>query len=256
MAAQKKAPRQLRLPLRPGTPYQGVRAAKRAARRHTPGYRSEGIASGSLSSVASDARLGGPIAKHYEAARDESDSPEVQEAYRHFARETHQQFRFLTRPVHRGGAGIRVEVMGEDPYDSHAALVKDVKENRRLRVLSTRSTGSHPLLSDRENNEFRAVHDYFGHVATGRDFSRHGEEAAWQSHSQMYSPQARGAMTAETRGQNSALIYGRSGGFPEQKSLDMPSWAQQRSYKEAAAEAARSRSQSLSPQFEQMRLWE
>jgi hypothetical protein len=55
------------------------------------------------------------------------------------------------------------------------------------------------------------VHDYFGHVKDGVGFRADGEENAWRSHSAMYSPLARMAMTSETRGQNSWLNFGPYG---------------------------------------------
>ncbi len=58
-----------------------------------------------------------------------------------------------------------------------------------------------------ENEKFRAVHDVFGHGLHGNPFGAKGEENAWAIHSQMYSPLARLAMTAETRGQNSFVNY-------------------------------------------------
>jgi hypothetical protein len=59
------------------------------------------------------------------------------------------------------------------------------------------------------NDAFRAVHDAFGHFGPGNPFFRApGEERAWAEHSRMYSPDARGAMTSETRGQNSWLNFG------------------------------------------------
>jgi hypothetical protein len=67
------------------------------------------------------------------------------------------------------------------------------------------------------------VHDGFGHLASGRGFDRHGEDAAWDAHSQMYSPLARLAMTTETRGQTSTFIwYHRGRRFPDQKVLLLP----------------------------------
>jgi hypothetical protein len=84
--------------------------------------------------------------------------------------------------------------------------------------MSSATTGGHPFFSDEENDQFRAVHDAFGHAAIGRGFSRHGEEAAYQAHSQMFSPEARPALHTETRAQNSVVNYGRKpGSFPEQK---------------------------------------
>ncbi len=60
-----------------------------------------------------------------------------------------------------------------------------------MRVFAT-TEGEHPLMTAAENDLFRAVHDLFGHGAAGRTFDRHGEEAAYRSHAEMYSPLARG----------------------------------------------------------------
>ena len=46
-----------------------------------------------------------------------------------------------------------------------------------------------------------------GHAIYGNQFGPKGEEIAWAIHQQMYSPLARLAMTAETRGQNSLVNY-------------------------------------------------
>src|SRR6266700_7501765 len=59
-----------------------------------------------------------------------------------------------------------------------------------------------PLLN---NDLFRIVHDYFGHLKEGNGFRAAGEDNAWRTHSKMYSEAARPAMTTETRGQNSAV---------------------------------------------------
>ena len=70
---------------------------------------------------------------------------------------------------------------------------------------------------------FRAVHDVFGHAASGRGFDRHGEEAAWLKHSTMYSPLAARALATETRGQTCARIFHYGGRrFPEQKAVLLP----------------------------------
>src|SRR5262249_10272335 len=49
---------------------------------------------------------------------------------------------------------------------------------------------------------------YFGHFKEGVGFRADGEENAWRSHAAMFSELARGALTSETRGQNSWLNYG------------------------------------------------
>lgn len=55
------------------------------------------------------------------------------------------------------------------------------------------------------------MHVLFGHLKEGNGFRSEGEENASRSHSAMYSPPAREAMTIETRGQNSWVNYGPDG---------------------------------------------
>jgi hypothetical protein len=66
-----------------------------------------------------------------------------------------------------------------------------------------------PVTGMNENEQFRAVHDYFGHLGTKRPntFGPKGEENAWLAHRQMYSPLAEPAVTSETRGANSFVNY-------------------------------------------------
>jgi hypothetical protein len=58
-----------------------------------------------------------------------------------------------------------------------------------------------------QTEQFRAVHDLFGHGVYGNEFGPKGEELAFGAHSQMYSPLARIALATETRGQNSVVNY-------------------------------------------------
>jgi hypothetical protein len=147
----------------------------------------------------------------------------------------------------------------EDPYAASPALgYRDMVENGRLFVFPTDfgfgtsasfDPSTNPLLArvgrigDKPdavaNDAFRAVHDAFGHFGPGNPFFRHqGEERAFLEHSRMYSPEARGAMTSETRGQNSWLNFGPFGEqnrtalgadtvFADQKTGLMPSWTAQ-----------------------------
>lgn len=138
-------------------------------------------------------------------------------AWNAFAVETMTQYAALIR------SGIRVRVVSEDPYSGASEMFASVSRGY-LEILSTRETGGHPILSDDVNDAFRAVHDVFGHAATGRGFDRHGEEAAWLAHSEIYSPLARLAMTTETRGQNAALIA--RGSFDAQRIGILPDWCQ------------------------------
>ena len=168
-------------------------------------------------------------------------------AYRAFCDETIAQFHFLTGTRGRGPVrrtrgrgldplcrtrgrgldplGVTVEVVDYDPYETAQAMAADLRR-RRLRVYSTRASGNpHPYLSDAVNDMFRAVHDAFGHAASGRGFDQDGEEAAWLKHCAMYSPLARRALTTETRGQSCALLFHYQGRrFPGQKLALLPEW--------------------------------
>lgn len=151
-------------------------------------------------------------------------TPELSASYDALRKETRQQFDYLTSPKEKGGLGIRVEVSAEDPYKSPKEMHEDVLKNNRLRVLSTESTGGHSVFSNEENDMFRAVHDAFGHLSIGRNFSREGEEAAYGSHSRMFSDKALKALTSETRAQNSYLI--NTGDFTPNVPFDVPEWSQ------------------------------
>jgi hypothetical protein len=141
--------------------------------------------------------------------------PGAHAAFADMARQVHHQYDHLT-----GAMGVHVEAVDHDPYANHLEMTQDLARNRHLAVLSTRATGPHTFFDDETNDKFRAVHDAFGHAATGRSFDRHGEEAAWLAHSRMFSGPARHAMTTETRGQNSMLIA--TGKFAKQKTALLP----------------------------------
>jgi hypothetical protein len=156
--------------------------------------------------------------------------PKAVPAYHQMREETMRQFDHMTAPRSRGGMGIDVEVTKHDPYGSRGVnsvvgeFRDDVVENNRIQALSTKSTGGHPFFSNDENDMFRAVHDVYGHLGSGRGIDFDGEEAAFQKHSRMYSPLARQAMATETRGQNSALRM--HGEFQDQKVGLLPSHMQ------------------------------
>lgn len=189
------------------------------ALRYQPSVRA--VPAQAYAAVRLDPALGAAIAAAYVAApsRDERAYP----SYARFCQETVRQYHFLIGRVEFGGLGVAVRIVDEDPYQSVESMVDDMRE-RRLKVWASAASGNaHPYLSDGENDMFRAVHDAFGHAASGRGFDRHGEEAAWWKHSLMYSPLARRALTTETRGQNCALIFHHgSGRFPEQKAALLP----------------------------------
>lgn len=180
-------------------------------------------------SITADRTRGEHIAAAYLAAP--LYDPRAELAYQAFRDETVRQHAELSRQISLTVSDTDPYALdagddGSDPFVAWSAMCADVRENGHLAVWNSRLTSWSPLLGPDVNDMFRAVHDFHGHYMSGRDFSRHGEEAAWTRHSRMYSPLAREAMTTETRGQNSVFIW-VSGGteFPVQKVITMKEWA-------------------------------
>jgi hypothetical protein len=129
----------------------------------------------------------------------------MEKAYRQLAKETSDQFEALpvNTSFHRNGEGN---------YNGAREMAGDVHGNKHLYVFQGGDphdflNGVDPHTGLNENEKFRAVHDLFGHAIYGNEFGPAGEEKAWGIHQQMYSPLARLAMTAETRGQNSVVNF-------------------------------------------------
>lgn len=173
-----------------------------------------------------DTDLAMKIADAFEAMQDSPNDPEVQKAYEAMANETADQFKDITNK------GYTVELWtGEgEPYANSEEMIKDLKDNKHMYIFSTeQGFGNEPITDEQRqqnkllqdsgykdkngntllyNDLFRFVHDFFGHSERGNGFGPVGEENAWDVHARMYSPIARRAMTAETRGQNSWVNFG------------------------------------------------
>jgi len=166
------------------------------------------------------------MADVYEAAKHTPLDEDVQKAYKALAKESKEQFEVLKK----GGYIVELWDGANEPYKNSTEMVEDLRDNKHLYVFSTEEgfgeTGitqqdrrENPMLADSGykdangkklllNDLFRFVHDAFGHGKLGNSFGPVGEENAWYVHSQMFSPDARRAMTSETRGQNSWVNFG------------------------------------------------
>lgn len=163
------------------------------------------------------------IAQAYEEMAHDPQHPAVKRSYDALIDETNAQWEHIKK------TGLKIDFIEPgmpDPYAKSPRLAqKDVHDNNHLWVFGTEGGfGSDPAMIANNpmlrpageingrpvvaNDIFRIVHDYFGHIKEGNGFRAAGEENAWRSHSAMYSPEARPAMTAETRGQNSWVNYG------------------------------------------------
>lgn len=147
------------------------------------------------------------IARAYDRLPVLSRKPGVQLAYSFLAVEIKMQYDFA-----RGYLGITFEPSLTDPYQDSAEMMRDVRENRRMKVYAGES--AHPFLSHSEQVWFRGIHDLFGHAAEGYQFGPRGEHNAWIHHSMMFSRTAQEALTTETRGQNSWVNYGPHSHLP------------------------------------------
>lgn len=153
----------------------------------------------------------GRIADAYDAMpMDDSANPRVAESYKALANEVNQQWDAAV------AAGMKFEPAppGTDPYKTSFDVAKDVRDNRHLAFYEGGQPNQFMSAIDPKtgysiNDKFRAIHDYFGHAAGGFGFGPRGEENAWRAHAQMFSEAARGALTTETRGQNSWVNFGR-----------------------------------------------
>lgn len=193
------------------------------------------------------------IAQAYEAAP--MYDPKAIAAYEAMAKETRDQYRAAR------AAGLKVTPVdaasypyGANPREvaldvadrGHMAFFKTepevgafgsggaekIAQDHPLLRPSGEYVGDYPMLN---NDLFRVVHDLYGHIKHGYGFRGAGEDNAWRAHAAMYSPEARPAMTSETRGQNSWVNYGPHGEFNRtasgadtiyspQKVAIMPEW--------------------------------
>lgn len=140
--------------------------------------------------------------------------------YGQVAKETGEQFKAIPNKVRMYGPD---EAQQRDYLSRASRLGKKPAEFMRERLGEGKPfnvfkdvDNPHPYLAERDpqtgmnqNEQFRAVHDYFGHLGTKKPntFGPQGEENAWLAHRQMYSPLAEPAMTSETRGANSWVNY-------------------------------------------------
>jgi Large polyvalent protein associated domain 38/ADP-Ribosyltransferase in polyvalent proteins len=201
------------------------------------------------------------IAEEYDRMDHAPQDPQVKAAYKDLIKQTTDQYRALEN------AGYKFWFIDTSKPDNLTYLsspwnaMRDIRANKEMGIYPTNegfgnetdfSPEANPLLSKTNikwpvggpngplapvlaNDLFRAVHDAFGHGLEGAGFRARGEENAWQAHAKLFTGPALGALTSETRGQNSWLNYGPSGEnnqtakvedtvFADQKTGLMPEW--------------------------------
>ncbi len=201
------------------------------------------------------------IAQAYDEMPHAPQDPAVREAYQDLIRQTTDQYRALDSAGYKFWFIDINSDAGQQYASSPFNAMRDLRANKSMGVFPTDSgfgtkedfnPDSNPMLAETglrwpfggpngelrtvyANDLFRAVHDAFGHGLEGSGFRARGEENAWQAHIRLFTGPARGAITTETRGQNSWLNYGPYGErnrtaktedtvFADQKTGLMPEW--------------------------------
>jgi hypothetical protein len=175
------------------------------------------------------------LADAYEQMADDPQNPKVKEAYQDLVNQTIAQYQALV------DAGYKFwfmdfslpsnEEYASTPYNA----LRDLRQNKEMGIFATidgygedgitqEQIEANPMLADTGlmwpiggidgkmmpvlvNDLFRAVHDAFGHGLEGAGFRARGEENAWQAHVRLFTGPAIGAITSETRGQNSWVNF-------------------------------------------------
>ena len=203
------------------------------------------------------------IAAAYDAMPHAPQDPKVREAYQNLIRQTLAQYNALAQDGYQFWFTDPSRPDNEAYLSSPWNALRDIRANKQMGVFPTAggfgsgatelNVEDNPMLEDTglrwpvgspdseqtapvlANDLFRAVHDAFGHGLEGSGFRARGEENAWQAHVRLFTGSAVGAITSETRGQNSWLNYGPYGDsnrnakvedtvFADQKTGLMPDW--------------------------------
>ena len=68
---------------------------------------------------------------------------------------------------------VDIEFTDEDPYRTQKDMMYDIIKNKRLKIFKTPNDDAHPGMSARDNDIFRAVHDFLGHhLPNVKDFTQ------------------------------------------------------------------------------------
>lgn len=201
------------------------------------------------------------LADEYAKMTHDPKNPKVKEAYSELIKQTKAQYQALVDAGYQFWFIDLNDAKDIEYISSPYNAMRDLRKNKEMGVFPTEAgfgtdesidvsespllerTGIEWALGGLEgemmpvtaNDLFRAVHDTFGHGLEGAGFRARGEENAWQAHVRLFTGPAIGAITTETRGQNSWVNYGPNGEqnrtassedtiFADQKTGLMPSW--------------------------------
>ncbi|MEE1930142.1 crotonobetainyl-CoA--carnitine CoA-transferase [Streptomyces sp. TRM 70351] len=196
-----------------------LRTAEEYVASRLPGHRFP-----DLSDFTLDHDLCLSIADWYEAAPHSSGTAGERHQYAVFKAETRRQY----EAMRAAGVEVRPWVREGQPYRNSADLRREVTATGVLYVYltgnghgqsgSSPGVAGHPMVETSDylidgvrfvhNDVFRAVHDFFGHVAHGNPFSARGEFQATWDHCHMYPRDCHPVLLSETIGQVCWFYFG------------------------------------------------
>ncbi|NIF06680.1 hypothetical protein F3J23_14615 [Chryseobacterium sp. Tr-659] len=166
-------------------------------------------------------KTGMEIADAYTLMEHSPDDPFTKASYGQLKEEVLSQFNFLNlkenityEPFYGKGEPYKDSYeMLVDIHNSHLFFYKtedgfgenNISSKNVMLEKTGIKSGNYEFLV---NDIFRIVHDIFGHAMYGFGFGAIGEDLAWHTHMQMFSPLAGAALTTETRGQNCWVNFG------------------------------------------------
>lgn len=112
-----------------------------------------------------------------------------------------------------------IEFTPNDPYESSKEMRERVKKDGYIKIYTY--TGGHPLLSQEDNDKFRAVHDVWAHLVCGCPFTFEGEYTAYLEQRQYYPKSTWNVLFAEIPAQTCAYYYSQSFDF-KQRAIEAP----------------------------------
>jgi hypothetical protein len=135
----------------------------------------------------------------------------VRRSYRALERETARLFEIVHRAPSSGGLGVRVYYVRNDgdPHHDAVELCAELRAHGSMTLTTIATEAPHPLLGGQEGgvvDQFRVVHDVFGHAALGVGFDLQSEFATWLQCRTLFSADARGAAFCELVGATTTHI--------------------------------------------------
>jgi len=117
---------------------------------------------------------------------------------------------------------VSVTFVSDDPYDDFTDMQESVNDD--LLIFSGGDTPEY--LTHVENLQGRAVHDWYGHLSHGCDFSPEGEFTKWYRMVDFYPPHVTQLLFGEVVGQVAAIHHVGGFGYEQRPCIAPTAWVE------------------------------